>query len=163
MDTTTHKYTNSLPATQTRELISLIPGRFAGVYSVRLNLPFRPVFIGELRTDGEGTFFKRIDPSKHVHHGSNSIAISAALLQAEHIHFKWIVVDVLGHGKACTTRGFMLAHGTAFRFRNYEPQIALPVKLWGKDAAKSWEHEQDKRERIRREVAAQTSLFEAVA
>jgi hypothetical protein len=157
------EYTPSFSSSQSRELISLVPGRLAGVYTVRLNLPFGPVFIGELRTGGEGTYFKRVDPSKHVHHNSDSVAISAALLTAEHIGFRWIVCDIKGHGKIVTTRPYMLTHGEAFRYPKYEPQIALPVNLWGKELALEWEQEQARRERIRRELRAQGSLFEAVA
>jgi hypothetical protein len=158
------KHTKSILCPQDpAALISLIPGKLSGVYTVRLNLPFRHVFMGELRTQGEGTFSKRIDPSKHVHHNSESVAVSAALLHSESIPFRWIVCEVVGKGKLVTTRRFFIAHGESFRYRNFEPQIALAISKWGVDQAREWEAEQDRRERHRSERAAQTELFEAVA
>jgi hypothetical protein len=147
---------------QGRELLSLVPGKLPGCMWVRLNLSHRPLFIGELREQGEGSYFKKIDPTKHVHENSRAIAVSAALLHLEHFHFRWIVCE-LPDAKLVTTRRYMLAHGEAFRYRNYEPQVFLPLDHWGREKALTWEAEQDRRERMTREKAAQLSIFDAAA
>jgi hypothetical protein len=141
------------------ELISLIPGKRPGAYTVRLNLPFRPVFVGTLEGD---TFSKRIDPSKHVHHSSDSVAISAALLFSGAIPFKWIVIDT-PEGKLVTSRRFFVSHGRPYTFRGYEPQLFLPRSEFGIDAARRWEEAEDRRERARQELATQMQLFAEAA
>lgn len=137
------------------QLISLVPGKRPGLFTVRLDIFPRPVFIGVIEGD---TFRKRVDPSKHVYHNSDSVAISAALLYAEAFRFRWIVVETPG-GKLVTSRAFFLAHAMPHQFRNYEPQLFLPVAEFGIEKARTWEAEEAKRQRNEAEKQAQGSLF----
>jgi hypothetical protein len=147
------------PVQDPAALVSLIPGKRPSLFAVRLNTFPVPRFIGELEGN---TYRKRIHSGPHTLHNAGAIGINAAVLTHPDIPVKWIAVDVDGT-KLVTSKRFLLANGHPFKYRNYEPQFALPLDLWGVDKARAWEEEEDKRERQRRERAAQGNLFEEAA
>ncbi len=144
------------PAQDLTELISLIPNRRPGEFSVRLNGFPEPRFIG---TIAGNTYRKRISRDSHILRNAGSIAICSALIHHPDIEFTWISVDVDGQ-KFVTTRSFLAAHGIVFHYARYEPQLALPLPMWGKHKAEEWEAIQAKQDRLDRERRAQLSLFE---
>lgn len=138
----TNQYKQHRHSAQERALISLAPGRYPNVYMVRVISPFQPPFVGDLKTDGDGTLIIRENSSLVASYGFWAVPISAALLHAREIPFRWIVCDIVGRGKLVTSRKFILAHGETVRPRYADPQIVLRVDMWGIGAARSWEAEQ---------------------
>jgi hypothetical protein len=128
------------------------------LFSIRLN-SFPPRYIGTLEG---GTYRKRIIPEKHIHHDSQSVAISAALLYASDIGFDRIVIDMPG-GRIETSRGYFIARGMPHQFRNFEPQLFLPVSEFGLDKVCAWEQTEAKRLQRDAERQAQLSLFGGAA
>lgn len=135
------------------------PGRTEGTYAVFIRLPHRRAYIGELRPQGDGTFYRRIDPKKHIHRNSDSIGICASLLEAPDLPFRWIVVDSPQHGKLITTRSYLLAHGVRHSYRGYEPQLFLAISGWGVEVARNWEAERARVEKLGAERSSQGDLF----
>jgi len=123
---------------QNKKMLELIPTNRPNEYSVRLNLPFRPLFIGRLNTS-EGKFVCRKTEEKHFHRNSDSIAINEELLTKPPVKFFWIEVEFVkrdGRKSIYTTsREYFLANGTAFKYKGYERQVGLPLTLWGKERA----------------------------
>jgi hypothetical protein len=154
------QYTPSFVSTQDPgALISLIAKRRQGEFAVRLNTSPHPRFIGTLKGD---TLTKRINEKRHVLHNGDAIAFASALVLHSSIPFRWLVVDVDGV-KFTTSRDFFVHHATAFQYRGQEPQLGLAKSLWGKELALKWEADEGRKERHRRERAAQGNFFEGVA
>lgn len=128
---------------QLKNSIKLIQTREPGILMVELNDSFEPKYIGRLDISGEGTYSKRVVESKHLHRNSQSVAINAELLESDSLPFRWIVVDYIkadgSKEKLVTSRAYILAHGKRFKFRDYEPQIALELSEWSIDKARRYE------------------------
>jgi len=132
---------------QDTNLPELIPTRKPNKYRVRLNTPFRPLFIGLLDTNGEGRFTTQRTADKHVLRQTHGIAINAALLLNPEYKFKWVEVDFVhidgAHQKLITSREYILEYGEPFCYREYEPQLALGLLEWGIEEVLRFEREKN--------------------
>src|SRR6267143_5197362 len=128
---------------QYTNLLELIPTREPNRYRIRLNAALQPRFIGLLDANGEGRFSTQRTEDKHVLRKNNGIAINAALLMNPEYKFKWVDVDFVRtdgtHQKLVSSREYILEYGEPFRYRDWEPQLALGLSEWGMEKALRYE------------------------
>jgi hypothetical protein len=120
-------------------MIQIIPTRESNLYILKQVLPFETRTLGSLETSGEGRFFCTRQ-SKHVFKKLNALAISNELLKSDRIPFRWIEIT-LNKTKLITTRNYFIHFGKFWQFQKqgFEAQIFLPIDLYGKDKALSYE------------------------
>ena len=139
--------TQSHSNSQAGNLLDLIPSRRPHELHVRLNTAFGPRFIGTLNLKGEGTFKTRRHKEKHLHRNTNSIAINAALLANPELRFTWVEVEFVHEDGSretlITSRAYLIERGKSLCCKDYEPQIALELSLWGTEKANTFKHSID--------------------
>lgn len=116
---------------QSNKRISLLQTTKAGLFRVLLELQGKRRVIGKLDNSGGGTFTSTKKTEKHLFRKGNALGINLELVQ--NYGFQWVVVPFSGRTLS-TTREELLERGFVLSFKQsgYEPQVFLPLRLWGK-------------------------------
>ena len=149
-DTTSHHQTQGAST----GIVTLIPTKHPELHAVRIAGPFGLRFVAQL----DGNVLKKLVKAEHIFHAVNGVGVSAAVILSPALKFDWITVDLDGR-RLCTSRSFIQVHAIPFHIRGYEPQLGLPLNLWGEWRAAAWKKEEDRKARPAKEEMAQRSLF----
>jgi hypothetical protein len=107
--------------------IEIIKANQPNIYTVKLLLPFKTIFLGKIDTKDEGTFITSRE-EKHLFKKNLSLGINYELLTQTEVPFKWILIKFCGKFLK-STRNYFLTKGKAFAFgkKGYELQIFVPI------------------------------------
>jgi hypothetical protein len=152
------QYTSAQGPNQVQSaLVSIVSGKRPGESAVRIAGSFGFRFVGDLRGDA---LYKRVKPA-HIFRAVNGVGFSAALIHSPEIHFRRIIANVEGMGKLETTREYFKARAIPIHMKRWEPQLVLPLDMWGRQKAEEWEAGEARRRRRENAKAAQAELFAA--